>query len=123
MANHGDTKAHTFFNVLRTMLTGGNFYRDEQALQLAVSAVDEFEKHILSGPHGAVVREEDVAPREDVTQRRAPNPGTAVVPASGPGIDYNRLAAALFEMQRQQQAQAEQPETQPDNEENEGNTE
>lgn len=104
-ANQGDLKAHAFFNVLRTLVRLTPVYHDEQALELAISAVDDFEKHILSGPHHAVVSETDTAPREDVSQRVPPRVGTAVVPAAGPGIDYNRLAAALFAMQQQRNEQ------------------
>lgn len=84
------------------MVRSAKVYVDEGSVDTAITAVDEFEKHILTGGHSSVVTEEDPAPKEDVSQRRAPQTGTAVVPASGPALDYNRLAAAILQMQQHQ---------------------
>lgn len=102
----GDVKAHGFFNVIRDLLTASNLYHSEGSLTAAIEAVTAFEKHILSGDHRSVIQEHDVAPKEDVSQRVAPQVGTAVaVPSSGAGLDYNRLAAAIVALQQQQAAE------------------
>lgn len=99
----GDLKAHAFFNVIRDLLNNFGIYHNESDLENAHQAVTDFEKHILDGPHYAVISEVDRAPKEDVTQRAAPVVGTAIVPLSSQPLDYNKLAAALLAMQRQQQ--------------------
>lgn len=106
----GDLKAHAFFNVIRELLTVSNFYHSEGALGAAVTAVTEFEKHILEGDHRSVLQEHDIAPREDVSKRIAPQVGTGaqLVPTAGAGLDYNRLAAAIVALQQQQAAEHEQ---------------
>lgn len=101
----GDIKAHGFFNVIRDLLTASNLYHNEGALGAAIEAVTAFEKHILEGSHRSVIQEHDVAPKEDVSQRVAPQVGTAVAVPSSTGLDYNRLAAAIVALQQQQAAE------------------
>jgi|HubBroStandDraft_6_1064221.scaffolds.fasta_scaffold823191_2 hypothetical protein len=99
-----DMAAHQFFNVLRHVVRFVPFINEDE-LHAALGVVDAFEKRTLSVPVEHVITNEDVAKREDVTQRRAPQVGTALAPVAGPPLDYNRLAAALLEAQRQQAQQ------------------
>jgi hypothetical protein len=99
-----DLAAHAFFNVLRHVVRYVPFINEDE-LHAALGVVDAFEKRTLSVSVSHVVSDTDVAKREDVSQRRAPQVGTALAPVAGPPLDYNRLAAALLEAQRQQAQQ------------------
>jgi hypothetical protein len=101
-----DLTAHGFFNVIRHLVRSIPHVNEGEA-EAALGIVDAFETHSLSVPLQAVVSHTDIAKREDVSQRRAPGAGTDLVPASGPGIDYNALAAALLKAQAEQRAQQE----------------
>jgi hypothetical protein len=100
-----DLAAHAFFNVLRHVVRYVPFVNEDE-LHAALGVVDAFEKRTLSVPPSHVTNDSDVAKREDVSQRRAPQVGTALAPVAGPPLDYNRLAAALLEAQRQQAQQS-----------------
>jgi hypothetical protein len=99
-----DLMAHQFFNVLRHVVRFVPFINEDE-LHSALGVVDEFEKRTLSVPVSHVINSDDVAKREDVRKRVAPQVGTAVVPA-GPPLDYNLLAAALLQAQREQAEQS-----------------
>lgn len=99
----GDALAHDFFNVVHAVLNNVAVFRNENELDHAHGIVERFENHYLTTSRRNVITEDDQAPKEDVTQRVAPQPGGAVVPVAGPAIDYNKLAAALVAAQRRAQ--------------------
>lgn len=104
-----DEHAHKFFNVVRNLLHSSHAFHSESDLDEALNSVNAFERHFLAGPLSRQVSEDDRAPKEDVTQRVPPPTGAVVVPPSaGPAIDYNKLAAAMFELQQQHQQQQQQ---------------
>lgn len=95
-----DLMTHQFFNVLRHVVRHVPFVNEDE-LHTALELVDSFEQRNLSVPVSHVITNDDVAKREDVRLRQAPHIGSALVPVSGPPLDYNKLAAALLAQQQQ----------------------
>lgn len=96
-----DVRAHAFFNVLRNVVQAVGAFSNEEALDGALKSLADFEKDFLQTSLRHVTQEHDPAPKEDVRLRVPPQVGYSVVPAAGPGIDYNKLAAAIVAMQQQ----------------------
>jgi hypothetical protein len=102
-----DTTGHDFFNVVRHLIRFSGAYRKEADQTDHLAAVSRFEANLAGRELRSLLSEEDVAPREDVSQRVPPaGQNVTVVPASVPAIDYGQLAAAILAAQKEQAAQA-----------------
>lgn len=91
--------AHQFFNVVRDLIKRTTYHTEGEALD-ALSAVSAYEKQVITaGDLRQVSTDNDPAPVEDVSQRKAPNQAAPQHTAVAP-IDYNQLAAALIAAQQ-----------------------
>lgn len=92
--------AHAFFDVVRELVHRIG-YHNEADLSAALDVVDTFEKRYLRENHQHVVSDDNLAAREDVTQRVPPRGGTYNPPVNIPQIDYAQLAQAILAAQKQ----------------------
>lgn len=102
--------ARSLGNVLKTVITSSHVFRDEGEMLNALKSVEDFVRVHSDGDHSKAVREDDPAPREDVSLRKPPAGSVPAVPANVPQIDYAQLAAALVAAQRAQSEQDAKPE-------------
>jgi hypothetical protein len=95
--------AHDFFNVLRQVVTASPAFTSEADLLKAVTALTSHEKQtVAQSDQRQVLRETDLAPVEDVSKRVAANNGLPAPVATGPAIDYGKLAQAIVAAQQEQ---------------------
>jgi hypothetical protein len=87
--------------VLKTIIHNSRTYVSENDVDKAISAVEKFVGAFTTGSDmQALATGAERAMKEDVTQRVAPGGIASIVP---PGIDYDKLAAALLAAQAAQQ--------------------
>lgn len=107
VASASDSAVWTLGEVLKNMFTRTPAaFHSESELDKAILAVDNFVKANTSrSAVRALATGEETAPKEDVTQRVPPG-GASPVNVAGPSgpIDYEKLAAAIVRMQRDQGA-------------------
>jgi len=103
-----DNLGHQFVSVIRHLVLHSGAYHNEtdQTAHLATLARYEANAH-----GGALLSEDDHAPREDVSERVPPRgQGVAMVPQAAPAaIDYDLLARAIVAVQNQQAANNDPP--------------
>lgn len=87
--------------VLKHLATRSGVYHNEEDQRLALEAIDSFRSAFSDG--NPDVREEHVAPREDVSQRVPPQVGLNVPAPAIPQIDYTALARAMLAVQQEGQ--------------------
>jgi hypothetical protein len=104
--------AHDFFNTLRKLVHMSTLH-NEADVAAALATIDGYEKHVVGAADLArVISENDRAPVEDVSQRKAAS-GELPTAVSG-SIDYARLAAAIVAAQQAQSQQATAPQPEPE---------
>lgn len=105
-ANAQQSAVYKFGELMKGVLhrSVGVFHNEADLLD-ALNIVDAFVKTFVPASVANVLSTgEQMAPREDVSLRIPPNQGHAPVPAA-PGLDYDKLAAAILRVQQAQQAQ------------------
>lgn len=98
MAGPVASAVYALGHVLKDVLHGAHIYKNESEILKAFDTIDQFVNAFVKGSElPAVVQPTDRAKVEDVSQRIPPNGIPA--PAASPGIDYDKLAAALVKAQ------------------------
>ena len=88
---------------LKTLAHKAGVFANESDLLSALSDIDKWvSAYVPASAMNALDTESGRAPIEDVSQRTPPN-STAVVQTMAPGIDYDKLAAAIVRAQQGEQ--------------------
>lgn len=105
MAGPVHATTHRLGELLKDVFRRSGTFHTESALHEAEAVVDAWVKAIIpSAAMRALSTGEQSAPREDVTKRTPPGGPAVVVAQAAPGIDYDKLAAALLAAQARQAA-------------------
>ena len=95
---------HRFCNLMRAIVTNQHgILKSESEVDDAIHVIDAFERHLIPQRDRSLIGSpDDMAPKEDVSQRIPPRSSTPPpMPAAGPSIDYNALAQAILLAQSQ----------------------
>lgn len=103
-----DNLGHQFVGVIRHLILHSGAYHNETDQTEHLATLARYENAVHGG---ALLSEDDHAPREDVSERVPPRgQGVAVVPQAAPAaIDYEQLARAIVAVQNQQAAASDPP--------------
>jgi hypothetical protein len=102
---------HGFLAVVRKLISASPAFHSEADQDAAYEAINTFARNQVSPSTLAQLLEEHSAPapKEDVTQRVAPQSGLPQPLMPSAPLDYDKLARAMLAIQQEQAAQSQAP--------------